>query len=495
MHILKIKKYLDNICTSCNNIEYKESPSNIIIKIFESIPNKKIIDDLNEVNGTIHVSINGLMKNYNEYLIFGSGANVEYTRININKKELYEIDDIDYLIYFNKNEFIKNIQSYLSSKSENSTRKTLVFLPIDSEFTNDYLIFYPISSFKSFFEIDSTSKLKVSQHAHEHENLIKEVFDLNELPLDRNPFVYFFQKKLDDKLFADLHSLFYKNILSLLSNKQAADYFIIRGFKSVVIKKDEFNPKNQKILMDLFKFNLDREKHKDKLEITRNIISLYLNDEDTFSNLDRLIKKIFQTVEHHFNAYVQEKINHFFNSRENLIKETINHAKELSAQADKLTTSLNTSLLGLILTGLISSITYIEKQQIFILIVSFIFYISYFILFLILNNSYTKDKINRIEQSFNYFTDETIILSDIEKDDVKVKYLVPSIKDLNKTLRRFKKTILMVLSIYLLLFLFFLLYYLLTSFLTPEQKAEIIIFLNSLFKYEYLFFPANFMLY
>jgi CHASE3 domain sensor protein len=272
------------------------------------------------------------------------------------------------------------------------------------------------------------------------------------------PTPYYFYFETDES--QNVLRKFQKNLffLSLLhiSNKYENETFIVRGQKSVEINwEKDVQPQNAGILYSIFNFCYGREQAQDKLEIGRNIITIYHNNE-SLEKLDAQLEKVEKTVKRHFSLYVNDKIKKFFDETKKANDEAHKYAKETRDAADKVVSNINTSIIGLI-TAVFSGIVIMARGNKWFLIVAFLLHMFYFGLAYCLNRHFAEKKqreiLNVYDQSIGYISN----VSDEEKKEIKQMYIAPASNSIDENLKIYKRLIysLMVLMLILSTVVFF----------------------------------------
>jgi hypothetical protein len=335
------------------------------------------------------------------------------------------------LLFFSLDSFVNSI----TPKNEfflQPGKQKFIFIPIDKSVSNGFLNLIPLEefSFHNTYNIDISDEY--SDKVDQINNIIKEYTHLSNSNLP-TPSLFVIntsneniQKYFDRALF--------EVILHLLANKSGDNHFLFRGYHNVdIILQDDFFPKNTEILLELFNFIYDKDKFLDKLEIFRNVLTLYIKDTDDISLLDKYLPKIKSTVEHHFTAYIQDKIEKFFDQRKDIVKEAYNAALEAKNYSDKIFQAINLSIIGIITAGLTGIFAYSRgDKSIFILALAF--HGIYFLISLIVNFFNYNGKKDDIEKTFNSYTEQFSVLSEEEIKSIKDSYLEPALNRLKNVL-------------------------------------------------------------
>lgn len=231
--------------------------------------------------------------------------------------------------------------------------------------------------------------------------------------------------------------MYYKAFFKLFSYKDENETFDIRGKKKIIISADEnFSIENYAEFVNIINFLFSDDKFLEKYIIIKNVLTRYVHDRATFSNLDTKIIEIKKTSEHYFEKYVQEDLEDFFKSRDSVYKEALNTSKAINEQNDKVNSYINASLISfLILTMTFifnNFMTFNLGKLIFTFVSLFVF--SMFFYFYVYKSSI--ERYNTIEEQFDLFLDKMGIILITEKKDITKVYLEKPFADLKKSLTR-----------------------------------------------------------
>jgi hypothetical protein len=351
------------------------------------------------------------------------------------------------LFFFSLDSFVKRItpknRFFLEPK-----KQKFIFIPIDKTVSNGFIELIPLDEFSIHETYDTDINDEYYEKVKKIDEIIKEYTHLTNSNLP-TPFLFlinanndYIQKYFDRALF--------EVILHLLANKSGDNHFLFRGYQNVdLVLKDDFFPTNTEILLELFNFIYDKDKFLDKLEIFRNVLTLYIKDTDDISLLDKYLPKIRSTVEHHFTAYIQDKIEKFFDQRKDIVKEAYNAALEAKNYSDKIFQAINLSIIGIITAGLTGIFAYSRGDK-FIFILALAFHGIYFLISWIVNFFNYNGKKEDIEKTFDSYTEQFSVLSEEEIKSIKSSYLEPALTRLKNIL-----TLYCFISIGLVIIMFF----------------------------------------
>ncbi|ASF38172.1 hypothetical protein CEH05_03220 [Halobacillus halophilus] len=422
-------------------LEFSASPDEIY-SIAENIDLKSLIDD-------VQLNFNVNYKNARNYSRSQFISNYKYlkedctVRINLNKQFS------NGLVFFYKSKFCNEIVSdNFKFIKVNNDKKSIVFLPISNILENEYLTLVPLEDYKPSYShsiISEASQKKLSDYKY----IINNMSSIEEYhhPL---PNELFFHNDIDDDLVASSFNFaLFKSITKLLANKEKNNNHIFTGYQTIdLISTTPFSPKNHKLYFLLFEFIFDKEKYFDKVEIARNVISLYQNDKDTLKALDENINRIHETVIDHFSAYVQNTIEKFFNSRKDIIKEAYESGLKIKEHTDKITQQINIIIIGIITAALSSFILYTRGGKWLASIVLVLHGVYFLISFLVNRRNY-KDKGTELREAFDAYSFEFTTLKQEKIDEIKTKHIEPSILKFEGTYKLYRNTIISMIFIVL----------------------------------------------
>lgn len=273
-----------------------------------------------------------------------------------------------------------------------------------------------------------------------------------------NPYSFVLKKSLDSSSeFIDMiKKEFYKITLESLSDKEESGSFIIRGDKNIsIVSNEHFSIVNYKEFLDIFTFLISHQKFTEKFIITKKVISLYVHDKETISDLDEKLPEIWKTINHYYNHYIEDNIKDFFKTKDQLLKEAMNVSKVIYEQTDKISNSIIASIISILILLVTTLYRSFQHLNIFyaslLMLIFFIFSCVYFHLM----SSSSKKRYDLTSKQFDHFISEVSL---IQKEEVKVIrkiYLENPYKELKNTLQNLLFLLIFINSVLLIAFLVF----------------------------------------
>ncbi|MEK0314589.1 hypothetical protein [Cohnella sp. 56] len=368
-------------------------------------------------------------------------------KISINKKLQFKPDE-NVFIFFTMNAFAKafDTTNFNFFTKVNGQKSVVVHLPVDAESQNEYLFLKPLNGCVIHSASDLADQTKV-----ECARQIKIREETSRLPVGLPVPHFFYFQNIDEKLKLWHESnLFYSSLLHL-SNKIVDRKITIRGHKNTEIElENNFAPTNASILYNIYRFSHEEKHYSDKIEISRNILTLYLNSDETVKKIDELLPKISKTITSHFSAYIKDSIKKFFSERKDVIKEAHKFASDLRGEADKLQTYINTSLIGII-TAVFSGALGLSRGERWFLLVAFAFHCIYFAISYFINSNYIRKKSDDIIKLYDDYTSEFVVLDDKEVADIKKTYIEPSMEGVKHYSKRYRNLTIWLVSLMIVL--------------------------------------------
>ncbi|PFS62763.1 hypothetical protein COK41_14885 [Bacillus cereus] len=253
-----------------------------------------------------------------------------------------------------------------------------------------------------------------------------------------NPYSFVTKETSNSEFNKLLQKEFYNVMLECLSDKKEADQYVIRGEKSVHISINEnFSTANYTKFLDIFSFLISHQKYTEKFIISKKVFSLYINDNETISDLDNKLPAIWKTINHYYNHYVEDNIKEFFKTKDQLLKEAMNVSKVIYEQTDKISNSIIASILSIIVLIVTTLYRSLDKITIpyasSILVVFFIFSLLYY--YLMHDSSYKRYELTK--KQFEYFIEEVSLIQNEELTALQNTYLIEPFKELKSTLLKF----------------------------------------------------------
>ncbi|MFA2692928.1 hypothetical protein [Bacillus mycoides] len=386
------------------------------------------------------------------------------------KQESLYANNKDMLVFINLDSFINFLtENKLVDFLKGLNNKKTIFLPIDEIADNEIVNLYPLKSIDTLAEINTVIPDNIKEKLTESSSLYFKYMNKSHHDFIANPYIFHFSKISNIELKNAIDYTLFVSAMHFISNSSFNEQFIIKGYKNVEIKnQDAFTVKNASDLFNIFEFVYDKDKFVDKAEITRNIFSLYLNDEDNLSIVDVQLPKIRDTINTHFKTYIQKEIKEFFDQRKDLEKEAYNAAIEAKGETDKVVQSINLLLLGLITAALTGVFAY-SKGEKFIFLLALSFHIIYILLTFFINNRNFSYKEADILASLEGYIKQFSVLTIEETTKIKETYINPAFKRLNDALNWYKRLVYILIGI-LICVTFIGYYFLYTSPEKPQQK-------------------------
>ncbi|WP_270619781.1 hypothetical protein [Paenibacillus macerans] len=374
-------------------------------------------------------------------------------KLAINKKEYFSLSE-NVFLFFRLDSFLENCDVFKEDflRLVNMSKKVIFYLPTEKHYSSNFLDIIPLN--ECSFQGAENQNAKIIHECTRVKNIHNENSN-SELSIVPD---FFSIGKIEGSLKSWFDKNLFNSSLVFLSNKLIKEdqnfKVIIKGHKNIEIK---FTPnhkvENAATLYKIYKFSIEEKHHNDKIEITRNIFTIYLETIDSTDNLDKMLLKIEKTISSHFSAYIQDSIKKFFNDRKDVIKEAHKHASDLKSETDKLLSYINTSLIGVI-TAIFSGAIGLSKGERWFLIVAFVLHLLLFLISYIFNRGFVEKRVDDILQLYKRYTANFVILANDELDEIESMYLTPAAKNIEFYLKLYKRVILcliifMVLLIYL----------------------------------------------
>jgi hypothetical protein len=354
--------------------------------------------------------------------------------LTINKQILFELDSNE-LVFIERKSFEdqfhfqnKAFKTFFENVNFQST--VSLYLPIETKIKSDYINIYPIGYRKR-------ERLKLSDKNVEYRNKIikhREEFTRAEawIPV---PQIFNVITRIEEIDIIFKRNLFFCCLLHI-SNKYQENTFTLRGQKNIQLQwNNDYNSINPQILYSIFVFAYGESQVEDKLEIARNIFTIYLHDE-TINSLDNQLDKMKQTIERHFSMYVQEKIKTFFDDTKDAIDLAHKYALEARETADKIVSNINTTNIALI-TAVFSGAIVLSRGNYSFLVVALSLHILYLILSYMFNRHFAIKKKGDIEYIYDLTSDKFTSITEEEKKDIKEKYVTPSLDSIDKNIKKY----------------------------------------------------------
>lgn len=355
--------------------------------------------------------------------------------VSVNKQVSFPLNNNE-LLFFDMEAFLSHFkmdnEKFIKTLKAVDYEKTIhIYLPIDQLFQNHFVKVIPISDFGNYqIKLLEDKQLQEITHIKDTREELTRVESWFPLPQ------IFSIETNQERMNKQFHqNLFFVSLMHI-ANKYKEYVFTIRGQKNLELIYDStFTPKNASIIYSIYKFSFGEEQTQDKLEITRNIITIYLHQE-TISQLDEQLDKMKQTIERHFSMYVQDKIKKFFDDTKDAIDLAHKYALEAREAADKITTNISTSILALI-TAVFSGIVIMARGNFLFLVVALGLHILYFVLSYSFNRHFAVKKKKDIHYIYDLTSENFSNIAPDEKEEIKEKYVTPAIQSIETNLKKY----------------------------------------------------------
>ncbi|PFP91679.1 hypothetical protein COK06_22845 [Bacillus cereus] len=359
-------------------------------------------------------------------------SEIESIVVSFDKKSLTEsLLNIDF-IFLDSPSAIRAIQEI---HPEQGTHKINIGIPNNENVETDLFNFINLVEGTTFEdvlnkEIDSTTSEHIEFYLSNNRN--------NNHNHYYNPYSFVMKGTSNSKFNKLLQEEFYNIMLECLSDKKEADQYIIRGEKSVKISINEnFSTVNYTKFLDIFSFLISHQKYTEKFIISKKVFSLYINDNETISDLDNKLPAIWKTINHYYDHYVEDNIKEFFKTKDQLLKEAMNVSKVIYEQTDKISTSIIASILSLLVLIVTTLYRSLDKITIpyasSILVIFFTFSLLYYYLM----HDSSKKRYELTKKQFEYFIAEVSLIQNNELSALQDTYLVKPFEELKSTLLKF----------------------------------------------------------
>ncbi len=427
----------NSILAQYNHHEVIENKKEVVIKVKEIADNKELR------------SIISFDKYFKAYINpFSDSTHEVISNIEAGVHSIEEIDSVTFSydkplienideIYFR---YVDSILDY-SDSIETNVKKSVLLLDLEEFIETETIKYISLDEAK----VSIPSKIDIDKESYSKIIFYVSVNKKESMTFFRNPFSYRLvnenenenenEKPIRTSMILDLKRLFYTNVLKTLSDKNDSNGFLIRGEKSINLLIDKnFKVDGIDSLEKILDFLVTEKKYTEKFLIIKNVLSLYLNDNDDITILDEKLKKIWKTVDHYYNHYIEDDIKDFFKTKDELLKEAMGVSKVVYEQTDKINTTIFASLfsvLALVFTTVIRSISDLTHSNMYTL---FSIVLVFSIIFYWVISSSSKKRYNLSKDQFEYFIEEVTIIQDDEIKKIKEIYLTNPYEALKNTL-------------------------------------------------------------
>ncbi|MED4695810.1 hypothetical protein [Peribacillus frigoritolerans] len=196
-------------------------------------------------------------------------------------------------------------------------------------------------------------------------------------------------------------------------------YSTFKGLRHVNFKVEYSGPLDKvKYLYDLYSW-IYSEKPTDKIALTQNVISLYINKEhsDDVAPLLNNIDDIFLAIKENYKVYIDKSMDKYLNERKQLEEFVRNTTNEIEKQVNSITSLMTSNMFGILAAGITAILGFSQRTDNNLLL-SIILYVyggfvilltAYYYIYAKNNIKLKKDNYdNRIIEYKKIFFDERI---------------------------------------------------------------------------------------
>lgn len=356
-----------------------------------------------------------------------------------NTLSIYSLDDFaDYLNNLNLSQLITNFYNIHNKNSY------CYFEIQDDDFNivshTNFLCFKPINnSFEKTFEDYSNN---VEKRKSVCSLLNTETFDFEP---DNFSLSFSINNKIDN-IFAKLKITY--SLISLFNVSKIKDNLIklkLNGYKfsKFCIDFNDIDISKIYIYYEIYQWVYSNDTISDKLEIVRNIISLYLMNSNNGNNVD-LDSSVFSAIKSNYRIYLKENVDKYLELKSKIIETQLSINESISKLSDTVTDGFIKNLAGVgtfIITIIVmkslddKKFSDIFTKDITVLSIGLIF-IS--IIYLIYNIRQSKNKVRNLIKNycrFKHSYDDILLKKDINNIFKKDKFFKKDIKNIKSTIR------------------------------------------------------------
>ncbi|KAA0795310.1 hypothetical protein EXW45_23745 [Bacillus wiedmannii] len=358
--------------------------------------------------------------------------------LSLNKLFGFGIDKNE-ILFLSKDAFVKHFkitrENCISFFEKADFKKFVhIYLPVHMVYENEYMKILPLQK----FSVESVAQLE-EEVCKNIESVQKKREDYTRIG-GKYPVPTFFSiKKVDEQLLEVFQFNLFFTCLLHVSNKFMEEKFLIRGQKNIELSyKSESRFQHAEILHNIYCSVYKLEKFvQDKLEIVRNVISIYCQSEDDISILDTHLKKIEATANRYFDAYISDEVKSFLKDTKEAIELAHKHASEAREGADKVITNINTSIIAIV-TAVFTAVVTMSKGDLMFLAVALGLHAFYFWISYRYNSVFVIQKKQDILSLYKISSERVPVVSESELKEIKESILDPAIENIDNNLKKYK---------------------------------------------------------
>ncbi|ARF12972.1 hypothetical protein [Sporosarcina ureae] len=340
-------------------------------------------------------------------------------KININKKIMMNYflqDNKNNLFYKNTNSFLDDIES--AKHIVNQEEKVNLIILDNAYHENSFITINCLSNLINLKKIlIKPNKTKLVTTANNIFDNI-EVSTYFDLP-------HFWDFSSNDSVLFPIKLKTLEVFLKMIGNKlilknEKEEIYLIKGHHNLEFNKLKDTRKLESITQihsgvfcNIVDFVLDDKRHLDKLLITRNVATTYLNNNSSLADLNEYIEKMYSTIKHHFELYIQNEVKIFIDQKNQLLKETLEVTKQIAKNTSDLSSNTRTLISTFIVSVFVVLIPSVLKIK-FNSELLYFFILSYVIF--LLANLYLGTKIKKQHENSLINLQRYIQFSSVQSD-------------------------------------------------------------------------------
>lgn len=344
------------------------------------------------------------------------------------------------ILFFSKDAFVKHFKitrkNCISFFEKADLKKFIhIYLPVNEIYENEHMKILPLEN----FGVTSITQLE-EEVCKNIESVQKKREEYTRVG-GKHPIPTSFSIKMADRKLLEVFqfNLFFTCLLHI-ANKFMDGKFLIRGQKNVELSyKSESELKYAETLHDIYCSVYKLEKFvQDKIEIVRNVISIYCQSEDDIIVLDANAKKIEATANRYFDAYISDEVKSFLKDTKEAIELAHKHATEAREGADKIIANINVSIIAIV-TAVFTAVVTMSKGDLMFLAVALGLHAFYFWISYRYNSVFMIQKKQDILSIYEISSQRVPVVSESEREEIKESILTPAIKNIDDNLKKYKR--------------------------------------------------------
>ncbi|ODP29681.1 hypothetical protein PTI45_01164 [Paenibacillus nuruki] len=332
-------------------------------------------------------------------------------------------------MYIKPTTFISNLDlNKIEKEIFNQYTSQIVMLPLcDIDIISNEFLTLIGNNCKHFdFKKNCIYTKKAQEYSEEKIKLLNLYCNTERFPKNITPKHLYYPNQIKNDgnhlILKELNKQFIKLILHFICNLTHKEYFLLRGYKEVKInntieKNDPIDLEQLKFLYNMYD-SIYTMQTQDKILIARNVMTIYLEEDSTISEVLTQINKIHLAYESSTESYIKDKVKNFFDKKKDLEKYVRDTSESISKQISNISDNIMKAWLAVTAAILGGSVAYFAKANLWLIAIFFLVFAILNCLILKYQIKIAKEEQNLTKESYEHFLKNVDVINNERKREV-----------------------------------------------------------------------------